>query len=118
MNRSFFIAVVALCACAAIVRAEIKSGDSLFIYIRGVPAAEKPKIEGRYVVGKSGTIRLPLADVAVTARGLTAESLARRIEAVYREEEIYARPSIEVLTKDIPKTAEAVEAEVGRDVGN
>ena len=42
-------------------RAEIKPGDNLTILIRGVPAGEKQKIEGRYVVGKSGTIRIPIA---------------------------------------------------------
>lgn len=80
--------------------AEIKVGDSLEIYLKGVPSGEKAKVEGRYVVGESGTIRVPLADVSVKAVGLTGEELARKMEAVYRSEEIYTRPTIEVVTND------------------
>lgn len=82
------------------IRAEIKSGDSLKIYLKGVPASEKAKVDGPYVVGKSGNIRVPLADVSVSAVGLTGEQLARKIEAVYRAAEIYTRPTIEVVTND------------------
>ncbi len=93
--------MLALCALASPVRSEIKAGDSLQILIRGVPSAEKPKVEGQYVVGKSGTIKIPLTRKMVTAAGLNAEKLAREIERVYREAEIYTQPSIEVITKEI-----------------
>lgn len=87
--------------------AEIRVGDSLQIFLKGVPASEQSKVEGRYVVGESGTIRVPLADVSVQAAGLTGEQLARKIEAVYRAEEIYSRPTIEVVTNDDPVAAQA-----------
>ena len=51
--------------------AEIKVGDALQVYLKGVPASEKPKVDGRYVVGESGTIRVPLADAGPEARTLS-----------------------------------------------
>ena len=83
--------------------AEIKVGDSLIVILKGVPGNEKTKVDGKYVVGESGTIRVPLADVSVKAAGLTGEQLARKLESVYREAEIYTRPTIEVVTNDVPE---------------
>ena len=87
--------------------AEIKVGDALQIYLKGVPASEKPKVDGRYVVGESGTIRVPLADVSLKAAGLTGEQLARKMEEVFRKAEIYTRPTIEVVTNNAPEPASA-----------
>ena len=87
--------------------AEIKLGDSLKIFLKGVPASEKAKVDGQYVVGQSGSIRVPLADVSVSAVGLTGEQLARKIEAVYRAAEIYTKPTIEVVTNDITAPTQA-----------
>ena len=97
-----------VCLASFPVRAEITPGDSLTILIRGVPSSEKTTVEGHYVVGKSGCIKLPLAEAMVRAAGLTGESLARRIEQVYRAEEIYTQPTIEVITKntDAPSVAQ------------
>ena len=87
--------------------AEIKVGDNLKIYLKGVPAPEKAKVDGAYVVGKSGSIRIPLADVSVSAAGLNGEQLARKIEAVFREAQIYTKPTIEVVTNDVTASTEA-----------
>lgn len=95
--------------------AEIKAGDNVEIILKGVPAAEKAKVDGRYVVGESGTIRLPLADVAVHAAGLNGEQLARKIEAAYREAEIYVRPTIVVVMGDTPRPS-AAQVSVGGQV--
>ena len=98
------------------VRAEIKVGDSLQLVIRGVPAGEKAMVEGHYVVGKSGTIQIPLAEVPVKAAGLSAEALARRIEAVFRNEQIYTRPSIQILTKATDDPRASAQVSVGGQV--
>lgn len=103
------------CVLVAPLGAQIKVGDYLQIYIRGVPACEKPKVEGQFVVGETGTIKIPLADVSVMAKGLSAEKLARKIEAVFREAEIYTRPNIEVITADAPLKSGA-QVSVGGEV--
>ena len=54
-------------------------------------------------------------------KSLNREALARfsDVRGIRIEDDVLCTESgPEVLTKDIPKTAEAVEAEVGRDVGN
>lgn len=114
--RKIILSLVALCAIVSPVRSEIKAGDSLQILIRGVPAGEKEKVEGHYVVGKSGTIKVPLADVSVRAQGLSAEGLARAIEGVYRKAEIYTHPNIEVVTKRIEGPNPGAEVSVGGKV--
>jgi protein involved in polysaccharide export with SLBB domain len=114
--RKFILSLVALCVWASPVRSEIKAGDSLRILIRGVPVGEKAKVEGQFVVGKSGTIVIPLADVAVRAQGLSAEALARAIENVFRTAEIYTHPNIEVLTKGIEAQGLGAEVSVGGHV--
>jgi protein involved in polysaccharide export with SLBB domain len=105
MIRSYIL--LALVWSAFALHAEIKVGDTLQIYLKGVPASEKPKVDGRYVVGESGTIRVPLADVSLKAAGLTGEQLARKMEAVFRTAEIYTRPTVEVVTNDAPEPAAA-----------
>jgi len=104
MNKVMMVlAVFALMPASA----EIKVGDSLNIFLKGVPASEKAKVDGAYVVGKSGTIRVPLADVSVAAAGLNGEQLARKIEKVFREAQIYTKPTIEVVTNDVTPPTQA-----------
>jgi len=83
--------------------AGLEPGDTVKISLRGVEGDEQTKVNGEYRVGESGTISMPLLDKPVNARGLNAEQLARAIEAAYRAEEIYTKPSIqaEVLKGDI-----------------
>lgn len=95
--------------CAALpMWGEIRVGDNLEIVIRGVPVGEKGKIDGRYVVGKTGEVRMPIVDRGVPAAGVSAEVLARRIEAVYRDAEIYSKPTIEVRGNEQAAPAGAV----------
>ena len=43
------------------------------ITIKGVPASEQVTINGEYIVGRDGRIKIPLADVMVNAKGLTSD---------------------------------------------
>ena len=114
--RRIILSLVALCACASPVRSESKAGASLQILIRGVPAGEKEKVEGQFVVGKSGPIMIPMEDVEIRAQGLSAEGLARVIEKVFRTAKIYTHPNIEVLTKGIEAPNLGAEVSVGGHV--
>jgi protein involved in polysaccharide export with SLBB domain len=95
--------LLTLVLSAAPVLAGLEPGDTVKISLLGVDGDEQTKVNGEYRVGESGTIAMPLLDNPVTARGLNAEQLARAIEAAYRAEEIYTKPSIqaEVLKGDI-----------------
>ncbi|RYD49001.1 MAG: hypothetical protein EOP83_25730 [Verrucomicrobiaceae bacterium] len=75
--------------------AGLEPGDTVKISLRGVDGDEQQKVNGEYRVGESGTVSLPLLDKGVPARGLNAEQLARAIEAAYRAEDIYTKPSIQ-----------------------
>ena len=93
--------MLALLVCLPVpLHGGIRVGDSVRIIIRGVPADEKPKVDGNYVVGKQGTIRLPILDLNHSAAGKTGEQLARSIEKAYRDAEVYSTPTIEVVTND------------------
>ncbi|MDB4354158.1 SLBB domain-containing protein [Akkermansiaceae bacterium] len=91
--RSFFCVFFSLVFIAS---GAIRSGDVLVLTIKGVPVGEKGTIDGEYVVGKDGQIKIPLADVMVKARGLEHEQLARSVENVFKKAGIYMRPTITV----------------------
>lgn len=74
----------------------VQAGDELMISIKGVPVSEQATINGEYIVGTTGLIKIPLADVLLTAQGLEHDALARAIENVFKKSGIYARPVITV----------------------
>ncbi|MDB4618484.1 polysaccharide biosynthesis/export family protein [Akkermansiaceae bacterium] len=76
--------------------AAIQAGDRLMITIKGVPTSEQGTINGEYIVGRDGRIKIPLADVMLNAKGLEHDSLARSIENLFKKTGIYARPVITV----------------------
>lgn len=100
MKRSRFAVLpfllLAVSTCPAL--AGLEAGEQISLTIRGVEPAEQQKINGTYRVGDSGSVRLPLLEHSVPARGLTAEQFARSAEAAYKAAGIYARPAIEVET--------------------
>ena len=108
MKRLTTSLLVLLVALSVSLHGEIRVGDNLQIIIRGVPGVEKPKVDGNYVVGARGTIRLPLIDQDHPAAGKTGEQLARSIERAYRDAEVYTTPAIEVITNDDAPPAMAV----------
>lgn len=76
--------------------AGIEPGNAMKLTLRGVPLDEQAKIDGVYRVGESGTVRLPLVEVPISAKGMTAEEFARVAEKAYRDAGIFARPAIEI----------------------
>jgi len=76
--------------------AELAPGDRIGVTLRGVPATEQEKVNGKYQVGESGSVRLPLLEKLVPARGLSPEQFARAAETAYKQDGIYDQPAIEV----------------------
>ncbi|OYV06968.1 MAG: hypothetical protein CFE26_03515 [Verrucomicrobiales bacterium VVV1] len=95
MKRNFLLPLAFLLTVSNAI-AGIEPGHSMKLTLRGVPAEEQAKIDGEYRVGESGTVRLPLLESLIPAKGLTAEQFARAAEKAYRDAGIYARPAIEV----------------------
>lgn len=93
------IAGLALPFSAAVSRADLAVGDTVKITLRGVPADEQQKVNGDYRIGDSGTIRLPMIDSPVAARGLSGDQLARAAEKAYRDAGVYEKPAIELEVK-------------------
>lgn len=77
-------------------QAAIQAGDQLTITIKGVPASEQATINGEYIVGRNGQIKIPLADVMVDAKGLEHDTLARSLEKIFKQAGIYIRPVITI----------------------
>lgn len=76
--------------------AGLEPGEQINLTIRGVDPEEQQKISGIYRVGESGSVRLPMLDNLISARGLSAEAFARTAESAYKQAGIYSRPAIEV----------------------
>ena len=93
-----FLSIISLLVLSFVspASAAIQAGDALSITIKGVPASEQAAINGKYIVGKNGQLKVPLADVMLTATGLDHEQLSRSIENVFKKSQIYARPVITV----------------------
>ncbi len=82
---------------ASFAQARIIKGDTLTITIKGVPEGEQGQINGQYEVSKSNQIFLPfLTNMPISTSGLSTSALARRIEAAYRNAQIYTTPTISI----------------------
>lgn len=82
---------------ASFAQAKIIKGDTLTIMIKGVPQEEQVQINGAYQVSPANKVFLPyLTNTPISTSGLTTTSLARRIEAAYRNAQIYTTPTISV----------------------
>ncbi|WP_159435013.1 MULTISPECIES: polysaccharide biosynthesis/export family protein [Rubritalea] len=106
MIRIFLLLLVLLFSgIPAPLFSQIKTGDTLHISIKGVPAEDKGQIDGKYQVGESGKIKLPITGSMISVRGLSNEQVCRKIENSYKAEQIYQEPVIEVINmvKDDPQ---------------
>ncbi|MDC1206497.1 polysaccharide biosynthesis/export family protein [Akkermansiaceae bacterium] len=112
MIKKFLFALFLLSITSA--SAVIQTGDVLILSIKGVPVSEKGTIEGEYVVGKDGQIKVPLADVMVKARGLEHEQLARSVENAFKKAGIYSRPTITVRSNAKPTVTREIVSVGGR----
>ena len=79
----------------SLLNASVSKGDNLTISIKGVPDNEQITINGNYPVSSSGKIHLPYIP-PISASGLSADTLARRVEAAYKNAKIYTTPNISI----------------------
>jgi len=91
------MSVSALCLGMASAQS-VSANESLNISVKGVPAAEQSRVSGVYNVSPSGTLSLPMLKNEFKASGLSASTLARRIEAAYKAAGIYKDPRITILS--------------------
>lgn len=78
--------------------AAITPGERVTITIKGVPADEQSSINGEYIVSDSGLIYLPMLQGGLKASGSTGSNVARKIEAAYKNAQIYKNPRITIIT--------------------
>lgn len=77
----------------------LSPGDRVEVKLRGVPAEEQGQVNGEYVIGSAGGVRIPGLENVVSASGVSGEQLARRIETAFKTEGIYLKPAVEVIVK-------------------
>lgn len=82
----------------------ITKGSLLTISIKGVPNDEQSQVNGNYHVGSTGKIKIPLTGTLIKVAGMTNDQLERKIETIYKQNQIYKEPVIEVIVngKDDP----------------
>lgn len=95
-SRALAVTLNALLLLPPALLAGLEPGEQINLTIRGIEPEEQQKISGVYRVGESGSVRLPMLDALVPARGLTPEGFARAAEKAYKDAGIYSRPAIEV----------------------
>ncbi len=78
----------------------ILPGKAITITITGVPAEEKPRVDGIYPVSDTGMINMPHIG-QIHAGGLKGDELARILQAAYKSRQIYTNPTIQVLSSSI-----------------
>lgn len=76
--------------------AGLEPGDKIQLTIRGLPADEQHKISGAYRISDGGTVRLPMLDAPLNARGLEPEQFAQAAETAYQKAKLFKSPAIEV----------------------
>lgn len=73
----------------------LKAGDSVVVELK-TPAEDAQNLTTTYAVSDRGTIKMPMLDQEISAAGVSAATLARRIEAAYKAADIYTAPMINV----------------------
>ena len=75
------------------------SGKTMSVTIKGVPARDQLKINGDYIIGANGGLRLPILKKQIPTKGLTLDQLSRKIEDSYHKAKIYRRCQITVKSR-------------------
>jgi protein involved in polysaccharide export with SLBB domain len=78
--------------------AQIVAGRGIQVSIQGVPSEEKGRIDGLYSVSASGTIQMPLLNRELNIGGMTPTQAAAKIQAAYKDAEIYSTATFQILT--------------------
>ena len=73
----------------------LKAGDSVVVELK-TPAEDAQNLTTTYAVSDRGTIKMPMLEQEIPAVGISASTLARRIESAYKAAEIYTAPMINV----------------------
>lgn len=95
--KRLFIVLLALASTAQVISAQIQKKTSIQISIIGVPPSEAARINAPYPVDAAGNIRMWEIGT-IRAAGLTATSLAKKIEQAYKSAQIYTSPTIHIQT--------------------
>jgi protein involved in polysaccharide export with SLBB domain len=90
------VGILCLALTASLPAAGLAPGDKVKITLRGVPSDDQTRINGEYSLSDNGNLRMPSINEDISAKGLTRDELARKIELAYRKSEIYTSPTIEV----------------------
>ncbi|MEI6674475.1 MAG: polysaccharide biosynthesis/export family protein [Verrucomicrobiota bacterium] len=90
-------------------------GKAITITITGVPAEEKPRVDGTYPVSDTGMINMPHIG-QIHAGGLKADELSRILQAAYKSRQIYTNPTIQVLSSSINSTIDKQLVHIGGQV--
>lgn len=77
----------------------LKRGDLVKIELK-TPSADALSVNSDYIVSDNGTIKMPYLAQEIPALGISAQTLARKIEAAYRAAQIYTAPT---LTASLPE---------------
>ncbi|MGJ8656411.1 MAG: polysaccharide biosynthesis/export family protein [Akkermansiaceae bacterium] len=103
LSSLFFTTVL----CATVVDSvKVEKGDTLVIAIRGVPPEDQAQINGNYQVNSKGELYLPyISKSPIKAEGLSAGIIAKNIERIYQEAEIYTAAAISVTKQIVRKTS-------------
>ncbi|MBB81629.1 MAG: hypothetical protein CMN02_11680 [Roseibacillus sp.] len=96
MKTLLKLAILFLILIPASLHAQIEAGGAIKIAIQGVPTGEQARINGSYPVSETGFITMwKIGSIKVL--GSETDVLARKIEAAYRDAEIYTSPVIQIL---------------------
>ena len=99
MKKIFYLLTLLLSVAAQSVHAaQMTSGETVSITIKGVPASEQATISGDYVVSGGGLLYMPMLDGGIKASGSSSSTVARRIETAYKNAKIYTSPRITIIT--------------------
>ncbi|HCQ38805.1 MAG: hypothetical protein CMP30_04985 [Roseibacillus sp.] len=89
-------AFILLLLLSASLNAQIEAGGAIKIAIQGVPVGEQGRVNGSYPVSEGGFITMwKIGTIKVV--GTETDVLARKIEAAYRDAEIYTSPVIQIV---------------------
>jgi polysaccharide biosynthesis/export protein VpsN len=75
-------------------------GQTFNLRIAGVPLSDLQQVSGTYTISSSGTIKLTYLNGEISANGLTPTELQRKIEALYKSNEIYTHPTVNISTNN------------------
>lgn len=82
---------------AALQAGSIEADQAVDIVVQGVPSTEAARLNGKYSVSSSGYIHMWEVG-QIKAAGVDSSTLARRIEAAYKNAEIYTSPTFQVFS--------------------